>query len=266
MTISPVLTPWTGSIAIDDTSLFVRDSGGPGQPVVFLNGCYADMGHWRRVVAALDHEDFRAILFDERARGKSGTSADYSFDAGLRDVTAVLDARGVERPILAGWSYGAYLAVYYAHLHPDRVAGIVSVDGAMPFGLTGEAGQAQIRTLFKRLSWLFPVGARLGLAARMTASQHAEVNIESNEKGARCAPVLATLRCPVRYVLGTGGHLGASASVMEEGRATLAPLMETNPQLKLAAKVPSNHSKILSRDWAAVADAVREVAAAMSPE
>jgi hypothetical protein len=45
--------------------------------------------------------DYRHITYDERARGKSKRSADYSFEACIRDVDAVLKARGV----LRGWAW-----------------------------------------------------------------------------------------------------------------------------------------------------------------
>ncbi len=47
----------------------------------------------------------------ERARGrKSKRSADYSFEAAVQDVDAVLAARGVDRALAVGWSYGAFVA------------------------------------------------------------------------------------------------------------------------------------------------------------
>ena len=102
----------------------------------------------------------------------------------------------MDRPILVGWSYGAALGVHWADRHPDRAAGVVAVDGAMPFGLTGEAGRERIRRLFHRLRWLFPVQSRVGLAARMSADQHAEINIEVNQILADMGPVLARVTCP----------------------------------------------------------------------
>ena len=29
---------WTGMVPVDDTALYVRDTGGRGRPVVYLNG------------------------------------------------------------------------------------------------------------------------------------------------------------------------------------------------------------------------------------
>ena len=70
---------WTGMVPVDDTALYVSDTGGRGRPVVYLNGAYADQSHWRRVIADLG-SDYRHITYDERARGKSKRSADYSFE------------------------------------------------------------------------------------------------------------------------------------------------------------------------------------------
>ena len=212
MTITP--SAWTGMVPVDDTALYVTDTGGNGRPVVYLNGSYADQSHWRRVIADLGG-DYRHIAYDERARGKSRRSADYSFEACLRDLDAVLKARGVDRPLLVGWSYGGILAWHWADRYPDRLVGAVCVD-AFPIGLTGEAGQARIRTLFRRMRLLFPLAARLGLAARMTADQHAEVNIEINEISAACGPLLERLTCPVRFVLATGKSLGNKGGEMDE--------------------------------------------------
>ncbi|MFI1912199.1 alpha/beta fold hydrolase [Nocardia sp. NPDC020380] len=253
-------TAWTGQVTVEDTTLAVTDTGGAGTPVLYLNGSYADQSSWKRMIADLG-PGYRHITFDERARGKSGRSADYSFEACLRDVDAVLAARGVERAILVGWSYGALVAVHYADRNPERVLGVVSADGAQPYGLTDEAGKERIRKLFHGMRYFMPLLRPLGLAARMSADQHAEINIELNELCAALAPLLERLTCQVRYVLATGANLGAAAEEMEAVRASLDPVLAANPNLKVSAKVPSNHSKLLAKDFHALADAVRELSA-----
>ncbi|GAA3133776.1 hypothetical protein GCM10010466_25480 [Planomonospora alba] len=152
------------------------------------------------------------------------------------------------------------LGWHWADRNPDRVAGLATVD-AFPVGLTGEDGAQRIRTLFRRMRLLFPIAARLGLAARMSADQHAEVNIELNEIAAASVPVLERLTCPVRFVLATGDSLGSRKGEMEQGRAVLDPVLARNPGIAVSAKAASNHSKILRDDSPAVARAVRELAA-----
>jgi pimeloyl-ACP methyl ester carboxylesterase len=252
---------WTGMVPVDDTALAVTDTGGPGTPLVYLNGSYANRRHWKATIAEIG-DGYRHITFDERARGRSKRSSDYSFEACLRDIDAVLTARGIEKPILVGWSYGAYLAVHWADRHPDRVLGVVSVDGALPYGLTGEESHQRIRKLFRRMRLLLPLVAPFGLAARMSADQHADVNIEINELAAACGPVLERVTCPVRYILATGDSYGSHDGEQDGARAALEPILARNPNLQVSAKVLSNHGTVLRKDFRAVATTVRELAAA----
>src|SRR6478735_10803033 len=127
---SPANSKWAGLLPVDDTALAVTDTGGPGIPVVYLNGQFATQGYWGRVIAELGVE-WRHITYDERARGrKSKRSADYSFEAAVRDVDAVLEARGVDRALVVGWSYGAVVGAHWAARNPGRTLGAVLVDGA----------------------------------------------------------------------------------------------------------------------------------------
>lgn len=247
-----------GMIPVADTELAVADTGGSKQPVIYLNGSFADQKHWKRVIESLGTEEWRHVTFDERARGRSHTSSDYSFGGAVEDIGAVMEARGIEQPILVGWSMGATLAAHWAARNPSRVRAVVCVDGALPWGLTGAEGQDRIRQLFHRLRWLFPIASRLGLAARMSASDHAEVNIELNEITAAIAPVLERIERPTVYVLGTGGNLGSGSDEMEEVRASLDPVLAISPNLTVGSKVPSNHSQLLRREYHAIAAAVRQ--------
>ncbi len=252
---------WAGMVPVDDTALAVTDTRGPGQAVVYLNGSYASQRSWRRVIAELGPR-WRHLTYDERARGKSKRSADYSFEGCLRDVDAVLEATGVERPLLVGWSYGAALAVHWADRNPHRIAGLVSVDGAVPWGLTGEENRERIRRAFRNMRLGLPLARPFGLAASMSAAQHAQVNIEINEVCAALEPVLDRLSCPVRYILASGANLGGGAEEMEQMRASLDPVLRRNPNLRVSTKVESNHTQILRKDFRAIAAAVRETAAA----
>jgi hypothetical protein len=91
----------------------------------------------------------------------------------------------------------------------------------------------------------------------MTADQHAEINIEINELSAAIWPVLDRVTCAVWYVLATGGSLGGSQEEMEEMRAAIDPVLAQNPNLRVSAKVASNHSHILRKDFRAIAEYAR---------
>ncbi|MEU0246787.1 alpha/beta hydrolase [Streptomyces sp. NPDC006235] len=253
---------WTGMVPVDDTALAVTDTGGPGIPVVYLNGQFATQGYWRRVISELGSE-WRHITYDERARGKSKRSADYSFEAAVRDVDAVLAARGVDRALVVGWSYGAVVAAHWAHRNPERAVGAVLVDGAFPYDWLDEAMEQRIRKLFRRLGWFMPLLRPTGLTPRMTAAQQAESNIElgrlSRER--ELGPVLGGITVPVRYVIASGTSFGSRGDEQERIRTGLDAATAQNPNIRIAAKVASNHGAILKKDFRAIADATREVAA-----
>lgn len=252
--------PWTGMLPVEDTALAVTDRGGAGRPVVYLNGSYASQRHWRPVIAELG-SGWRHVTYDERARGKSKRSADYSFEACLRDIDAVLEATGVDKPILAGWSYGATLAVYWAYRNPGRVAGIVSVDGAFPYAYVDDEFRERARKLFRRMRLFLPLASRMGLAARMSADKHADINIEIGEYNGAIRPLLERATFPIRFVVGTAGHTGGGDDEMERIRASLEPLLVANPNIRVTAKVPSNHEALLRKEYRAVAQAISETAA-----
>jgi pimeloyl-ACP methyl ester carboxylesterase len=258
-------TRWSGLIPVDDTKLFITDTGGDGPTIIYLNGSYANQGHWKGVVKELGL-NYRHILYDERARGKSRRSKDYSFKACLRDLSAVMKARQVEKPILVGWSYGAILAVHWVHTNPNRVAGIVAIDSAVPYGLTGEIAKERIYKLFNRIKWVLPFASLFGLSARMSAKQHAEINIEINEISANLEPVLLDMKIPVRYVLATGGSRGGEEQEFKAMRESLDPLVFKNQYLEIYLKVASNHENILSKDFKAIANSISALAKEINPD
>jgi pimeloyl-ACP methyl ester carboxylesterase len=259
---SPTDLKWTGMVPVDDTALAVTDTGGPGLPVVYLNGQFATQGYWRRVLAELG-PGYRHITYDERARGKSKRSADYSFEVTVQDVDAVLAARGVNRALVVGWSYGAFVAAHWASRNPDRAVGAILVDGAQPHDWLDEAMEQRIRKLFKRMSWFLPLLRPTGLAPRMTAEQQAESNIELGKLARErdLAPVLDDITVPARYVVASGTSFGSKGDEQERIRTSLDAVCARNPNIRIHAKVASSHGAILRKDFRTIAAAAREVAA-----
>jgi pimeloyl-ACP methyl ester carboxylesterase len=265
-TSNPTNSAWRGKLPFEDTALAVTDTGGPGIPVIYLNGQFTTQFHWKKVIAELGTTEWRHITYDERARGKSKRSADYSFEAAVRDVDAVLAGRGVmmtDRVLVVGWSYGAYVAAHWASRNPDRCLGAVVVDGAYPYDWLDEAMEKRIRKLFRQLNWFMPLLRPTGLAPRMTAEQQANSNIElgviSSER--ELGPVLDRITVPVRYVVASGTSFGSHGDEQERCRLNIDAVAARNPNIRVSAKVTSNHDWILRKDSPAVVVAIREVTA-----
>ncbi|ATL65593.1 alpha/beta fold hydrolase [Nocardia terpenica] len=253
---------WTGTVPVDDTALAVTDTGGPGIPVVYLNGHMASQRHWRRVIPELGTQ-WRHITYDMRGRGKSKRSADYSFETNVRDVDVVLAARGVQRALAVGWSYGAFVAAHWASRNPDRAVGAVLVDGAQPYDWIDGIDIEGMRKLWRRLNLLFVLLRPTGLAPRMTADQMADSNIECGmiARERELGPVMDNITVPTRYVLASGSSFGSRGDGQEQIRARVPDVCARNPNIEIHAKVPSNHGAILRKDFRTIAEAIREVAA-----
>jgi pimeloyl-ACP methyl ester carboxylesterase len=82
-------------------------------------------GHWLRQFS----RDRRLIRADLRGFGRSEWEPpEFSFDAMVGDLAAVVDAAGVERCDLLAVSHGCPIAIAYAARFPDRVRKLVLVN------------------------------------------------------------------------------------------------------------------------------------------
>lgn len=99
--------------------------------VLAVHGITASHRAWPMFADALP--GVRVIAPDLRGRGGS---RDLPGPWGMRqhadDLARVLDATGVDAATVVGHSMGAFASVMLAHTHPDRVLGLVLVDGGLP--------------------------------------------------------------------------------------------------------------------------------------
>lgn len=99
--------------------------------VLLIHGVTASHLAWPFVVERLP--GVRAVAPDLRGRGGSnGLTGAAGMRAHADDLAAALDALGIERTVVVGHSMGAFVAVVFAHLHPERVSRLVLVDGGLP--------------------------------------------------------------------------------------------------------------------------------------
>lgn len=120
------LDEWT---RYDGLRMHVRNWGGAGIPVVLLHGLASTCRIWD-LVAPILARDFAVIAVDQRGHGDSGKPEQgYEFANVSADVAALLDGRGIVRPIVVGHSWGADVALELAVAWPGLLQGIVFVDG-----------------------------------------------------------------------------------------------------------------------------------------
>jgi pimeloyl-ACP methyl ester carboxylesterase len=244
-----------------DTRLSAFDTPGGDPPVLFINGGFGTTRDWNPVVTQLAGK-YRTVRFDARARGKSGTSADYSMAGAVADVGTVIKAAGLDRPVLVGWSHGATTAVRFAAENPDQVSGLVLIDGGYPITAFDQAGREKVRAQFGRLGWIMRILAAAGRSARIAPAQSADLVIEMDELNGRLGADFAALQCPAVFIVGTGKHSGATEDEMKRLRAAAADATAANPQVSVFATVPVNHLQILRKATGTVIAAIGVIAAA----
>ncbi len=112
--------------------LYAEDAG-EGPAVVLLHGLTATHRYVVMGSRSLERSGHRVVAYDARGHGRSQPADDtggYAYPALSADLLALLDARGIDRAVLAGASMGAHTAIHAALAQPDRVAGLVLITPA----------------------------------------------------------------------------------------------------------------------------------------
>jgi len=109
------------------------EQAGAGPPLLLLHGFTGGAGAWMPHTAVWASQ-FRTIAVDLLGHGASDAPADaarYSMERTVADLTAMLDALGLPRAFVLGYSMGGRVALHFAAAQPARVAGLV-LESASP--------------------------------------------------------------------------------------------------------------------------------------
>ncbi|WP_088347022.1 MULTISPECIES: alpha/beta hydrolase [Rhodomicrobium] len=107
-------------------------AGGP--PVILLHGWPYDIHAFADVAPALASAGYRVIVPHLRGYGTTRFLAADTPRNGQQsvvavDIVALMDALKIEKPLIAGFDWGARTACIIAALWPERCKGLVSVSG-----------------------------------------------------------------------------------------------------------------------------------------
>jgi pimeloyl-ACP methyl ester carboxylesterase len=112
-----------------------EESGDPqGWPVVLMHGFPYDIHAYDEVAPRLAAQGARVIVPYMRGYGPTRFLSADTVRSGQQaafgaDLLALLDALGIERALLGGYDWGGRGACVVAALYPQRVAGLVTVNG-----------------------------------------------------------------------------------------------------------------------------------------
>lgn len=117
-------------VAADGLTLAATCRGSRCNPaIVFVHGFNQSQLCWSRQMCSPLAERFRLVAYDLRGHGGSDKPADASRYRDARrwsdDLSAVMDAAGLERATLVAWSMGGRIAFdYLDHYGQERIAGL----------------------------------------------------------------------------------------------------------------------------------------------
>jgi len=117
-------------LAVRNQQLHIRQWPGALRTVVLVHGLASNCMTWEATASALSAAGHAVVSVDQRGHGRSSKpEGGYGFDDVTGDLHALIQQLGLDRPIVAGQSWGGNVVLDFAARHPAAVSGIVLVDG-----------------------------------------------------------------------------------------------------------------------------------------
>jgi pimeloyl-ACP methyl ester carboxylesterase len=103
-------------------------------PVLLLHGLSSNAHYWDRLAKHLG--DRRLIALDQRGHGLTGrpphappVPSGFAMDELIEDAALAIESLDLERPVVAGHSWGATVALELAARRPRLISGLAFIDG-----------------------------------------------------------------------------------------------------------------------------------------
>lgn len=117
-------------VEINGNRLAVEVLGPDGAPVVIAHHGAPGLGSRAEPRASFGRlaDTYRVLVFDARGSGQSEGNGTFSHEQWAADIDGLREWIGVDQVIMAGGSYGGFMAMEYATRYPDRVRAMVLRD------------------------------------------------------------------------------------------------------------------------------------------
>jgi pimeloyl-ACP methyl ester carboxylesterase len=188
------------------------ETHGEGPVILLSHGYSATSQMWRGQIAALSAKN-KLVTWDMRGHGQSDypeALSDYSEEATVADMAALLDYVGAKTAIVGGLSLGGYMSLAFHLAHPERVRALLIIDTG-PGYRKDEARDGWNRNSLKTAEryekeGLSPLQA--GSAERATASHRNAIGLAKAARGmltqrdARVINSLPEIKAPSLVLVG----------------------------------------------------------------
>lgn len=100
---------------------------GSGPTIVFEHGTLMDATMFASQIDYLAARDYRAVSHNSRVL--TGQNVPHTLADLVEDTRTLIDDLHLDRVVLAGMSVGAFMAIEFALTYPERLTGLVLIDG-----------------------------------------------------------------------------------------------------------------------------------------
>jgi pimeloyl-ACP methyl ester carboxylesterase len=137
------------TLAVNGTTLYYEDTGGPGEPLLFSHGLLWSARMFTAQIEAF-RPHFRVIAWDHRGQGRSADHPERSVPVELvtADALALMDALGLPSAHFAGLSMGGFVGMRLAARHPDRIRSLILLETS-----AGAENPAKVAA-YRQLAWV----------------------------------------------------------------------------------------------------------------
>lgn len=219
-----------GSVALVDTpdglTVAVREWGNPAGPeILLIHGVGQSHLSFVRQMGGDLAREHRIVAYDTRGHGASDKPLDpayYQTAEGWADeVQAVIDAKGLRKPVLVGWSMGGRVIGQYLVVHGDARIGGLNFVSARAVADPSFSGTAMLG---------LPVARPYDLGSRIAATAgFLRACFHTQPSEAEFAVALAYNMLPPQEVLGAiRGWPGNVAATEAALRAVRVPTLVTH--------------------------------------
>lgn len=121
-------------VDIGGISLHVQERSQPNAlpSVLLVHGLASNARLWDGAAEALVALGYHVIAVDQRGHGRSDKPDDgYDMRTVANDLASLITSLQLDRPVVAGQSWGGNVVVELAHLHPRLIRGVCAVDGGL---------------------------------------------------------------------------------------------------------------------------------------
>jgi pimeloyl-ACP methyl ester carboxylesterase len=122
--------PGRRDVEVEGTRVHYRTWGDPALPgLVLVHGGAAHSGWWDHIAPQLNSH--RVVALDLSGHGDSGRRDSYAMQVWAREVVAVAEAEGLDRPVVLGHSMGGWVALTTGVEHPEAVSAVAVIDSPL---------------------------------------------------------------------------------------------------------------------------------------